>query len=178
MTNYRSNNIILVPGCLLCPIFQVAHNEKDYSWRSELMSFLTESGIAVIQMQCPESSFMGYSNGLQRKAHGIRYYERLSGFKKHCDIIALNIVEQIQAFQNEGYQIKAIIGIENSPTCAVNRIFTYGVGTEHRQGLFVEALSKRLDEQQISIPYVGINRRKKDQQDTISFLKKLIDTNG
>lgn len=177
MTNYRSNDIILVPGCLLCPIFQVARNEKEYPWRSELLSFLTESGIAIIQMQCPEVSFMGYSNGLQRKAHGIRYYERLSGFKEHCDKIALNIVEQIQALQNEGYQIKAVIGIENSPTCAVNRIFTYGIGTEHRQGLLFEALSKRLDEQQITIPYVGINRRKKDQKDLIRYLRELINTN-
>lgn len=178
MTNCNSTDIIFAPACLLCPVFQVEQKEKGHSWRNELLSFLTESGVSIIQMQCPEASFLGYNTGLQRKAHGVRYYEKLSGFSEHCDMIALGIVEQIQALQGNGYQIKAIIGIENSPTCAVNRIFTYGVGTEFRQGVLFEVLNKRLTELQITIPYVGVNRRKKDQTNVTKYLQQLIEADS
>ncbi len=176
MMNCTSKQVVLVPGCLLCPIYQVGYDEKKLGWRSELLDFLHETGVSIIQMPCPEVQFENYDSGLSRKPHGIRYYENLSGFHQHCRKTAHEVAHQVVALKNHGYVIKAILGIENSPTCAVNRIFTYGIGTESRSGLFISELKNYLDEHEMMVAFIGITRHNKNQKKVIAQLKKIIET--
>lgn len=176
MTNYASNKIVLVPGCLLCPVFQVKYDEEKIHWRNEILLSLSNVGVGIIQMPCPEVLFGGIEHGLLRKPHGIRYYEKNPGFKQHCTDLANETAQQIISLANRGFQTKAIIGIENSPTCAVNRIFTYGVGSELRQGLFIGELSRILEENSLEIPFVGITRHKKSQKKEIETLLNLVES--
>lgn len=175
MTNCTSREIILVPGCLLCPVYQVGYDESKLNWRNEILDFLCTLGVSVIQMPCPEVMFENYDMGLSRKPHGIRYYEQLPGFKDHCKALAHGVAMQITALQKNGYVIKAILGVENSPTCAVDKMFTYGIGTEKRSGLFMGELKRCLVENDIPIPFVGITRHKKSQDKEIAHILELID---
>lgn len=175
MMNCTSRKVILVPGCLVCPIYQVGYDESKQNWRREILDFLCMSGVSLVQMPCPEVIFENLDVGLSRKPHGIRYYENLPGFKDHCKVLARGVAMQIEALQKNGYVIKAILGIENSPTCAVNKIFTYGIGTEKRSGLFIAELKNYLLEIGIAIPIIGITRHKKDQKKEVAQILELID---
>lgn len=166
----EKNNVVFVPGCLMCPVFQVKYDSAKLGWRDEILKALVDSGMGIVQMPCPEASFGGYDEGLSRKPHGVRFYEQLPGFSQHCQTLAAQTAEQIVALENHGVHVKAILGIENSPTCAVNRIFTFGVGTEHRSGLFMGALKELLDDKKLNIPLIGITRHKKSQKKEIEFL--------
>lgn len=176
MTNCVSNKIVLVPGCLLCPVYQVKYDEEKIHWRNEILLSLSNAGVGIIQMPCAEVLFGGIENGLSRKPHGIRYYENIPGFKQHCAELANETAQQIISLSNKGFHIKAILGIENSPTCAVNRIFTYGVGSERRQGLYIGELNRILKEKSMEIPFIGITRHKKNQNKEIDMLLKLLES--
>lgn len=175
--NLQNKGVVFVPGCLLCPVFQVKYDSAKLGWREELMKALVNSGVNIVQMQCPEASFNGYSNGMARKPHGVRYYEKLSGFPEHCKVLAKEITGQILSLEEHGTQVKAILGIENSPTCAVNRIFTFGIGTECRAGVFIGELIKQLSYEKKDIPFIGITRHKASQQREIDALMRAIERN-
>ena len=68
------------------------------------------------------------------------------------------VLLQIDAFYNNGYMVDAIIGIEHSPTCAANYMYTCH-GTQKRQGIFIQYISSMIDERGYQIPIIGINRR-------------------
>lgn len=55
-----------------------------------------------------------------------------------------------------GYEVVAILGIEQSPSCCANYIYT-NKGTENRKVLFMEKVCNGI--QEFNIPIVGINRR-------------------
>lgn len=166
----QRNNVVFVPGCLMCPVLHVKYDSSKLAWRDEILKALVDSGMGIVQMPCPEASFGGYAEGLSRRPLGVRYYELLPGFTQHCQTLASQTVEQIVALENHGVHVKAILGIENSPTCAANRIFTFGVGTEHRSGLFMGALKELLDDKKLNIPLIGITRHKKSQKKEIKLL--------
>ena len=172
--NSQNKSVVLVPGCLLCPVFQVKYDSTKLAWREEIMKALVDAGVGIVQMPCPEALFRGYDEGLSRKPHGVRYYEKLPGFQHHCKALAEATLEQILALEKHEIRVKAILGIENSPTCAVNRIFTYGIGTEHRAGLFVEALMSLMPEKGLSVPIIGITKHKKSQEKEIRRLFTLL----
>ena len=102
----------------MCPVFQVKYDCAKLGWRDEILKALVDSGVGIVQMPCPEASFGGYDEGLSRKPHGVRYYEQLPGFSQHCKNLAAQTAEQIVALENHGVHVKAILGIENSPSCA------------------------------------------------------------
>lgn len=157
MTNYPYNDVVFVPGCLLCPRFQATRNE-NLVWRSETLNLLYQSGVNLVQMPCPEASFYSYEGGLQRKPHGIKHYEDLSNFGDYCNKLARSVAEQIEGFKNNGCEVLAVIGIEHSPTCAVNYMYT-NCGNVKRKGLFMQSIDTILQQKNILIPIVGINRR-------------------
>ena len=159
----------------MCPIYQVGYDESKLNWRKEILDYLCMSGISIVQMPCPEVMFETFDVGLARKPHGVRYYEKLPGFKDHCKVLAHGVAKQIEALQRNGCVIEAILGIENSPTCAVNNIFTYGIGTEKRSGLFISELNNYLTESGFAIPIIGITRHKKNQKKEIAQIMELID---
>ena len=63
---------------------------------------------------------------------------------------------QIKNIIKSGYSIIAVLGIEQSPSCCVNYIYT-NKGMEKRMGLFMEKLYTKI--KKYDIPIIGINRK-------------------
>ena len=63
---------------------------------------------------------------------------------------------QIKNVIASGYKVIAVLGIEQSPSCCVNYIYT-NHGNECRKGLFMEKLSNKIED--LNIPIIGINRK-------------------
>lgn len=155
----RSNKFIFIPFCLICQGFQ-ARGIVRYKWHGVIKPIVEElikQDINIVQMPCPESQFRGYEKGLERKPYGIDTYD-VPDFRELCNKLALETIDMIKAIVSKGYEIITILGIENSPSCAINYQYTKK-GMIHRSGIFMEALYKHLEKNGITIPFIGINRR-------------------
>lgn len=175
MMNCYNKNILFVPGCLLCPLYQADASEKNLSWARGLREMLALQEINLIQLPCPEASFGGYDAGLKRKPRGLKYYSELPGFQEHCSDLAGRVVKQICELRLGGKRVIAIVGIEHSPTCAVNYIYT-NKGTIRHKGIFFQEIDMLLLRAGVEVPFVGINRR--FYRKSTAELAKLINAAG
>lgn len=150
----RSKQFVFVPFCLLAQAYQ-AQGIVKYEWKSSIKPFvelLINNDINIIQMPCAEAS---YNNSLIREPRGISKYNT-EGFNEHCVTLAKQVSSQVKELIKNKYQVLAILGIEQSPSCCVNYIYT-NKGMEKRRGLFIDKVYKELEE--YKIPFIGINRK-------------------
>ena len=163
-----NDHVILVPACLLCPTYMAVKDSAKLSWRKVIIDFLIENNYSILSLPCPESTFDHAGAGMHRLPHNIKYYEKLIGFSEHCSSLAKQVVEQIEKLTCYGCKVDIILGLENSPTCAVEKMFIWGEGTVKKPGIFIEKLAAVLYEKGISIPIIGINRQ--SIQKTICYI--------
>ena len=150
----RSKYFVFVPFCLLAQAYQ-AQGIVKYEWKSSIkpiVELLINMDINIIQMPCAEATF---KDSLIRNPKGISKYNT-DEFNKHCDDLALKTANQIKNIEKSGYKVIAIMGIEQSPSCCVNYIYT-NKGMEKRMGLFMQKVHERVKED--GIPFIGINRK-------------------
>lgn len=165
----RSKKFVFVPFCLMAQAYQAQEIVK-YKWKASIkpfMNFLIENDINIIQMPCAESTF---GDNLVRAPKGIKKYDTKE-FNEHCEILATQVANQIRTICDNGYNIIAILGIEQSPSCCVNYIYTNN-GMENRKGLFMKKLYNKIED--LNIPIIGINR--KYVKKSLNELKKIMDT--
>lgn len=154
MMDNRSRYFVFVPFCLLAQAYQ-AKGLVKYEWKSSIKPFvelLLDSDINIIQMPCAESSF---HNQLIREPMGLKKYDT-EEFNIHCEKLAEQVANQIKEIIDSKYKIIAILGIEQSPSCCVNYIYT-NHGNINRKGIFMEKLYSKIKE--YNIPVIGINRK-------------------
>ena len=164
----RSKKFVFIPFCLIAQAYQ-AQGIVKYEWKSSIRPFvdlLLEYNINIIQMPCAESEF---KNSLIREPKGISKYDTRE-FNKHCEELANNVSKQIKDLVSSNYEVVAILGIEQSPSCCVNYIYT-NKGMEKRMGLFMQKLYENIKE--LNIPIIGINRKYINK--SLKELKKVLE---
>lgn len=77
---------------------------------------LLRSGIALIQLPCPEFIVLGGD----RPPMTYEEYQNLPDFRQECQRLLQPMIQQIQAYQAEGYQYLGVIGIHESPNCSIS----------------------------------------------------------
>lgn len=150
----RSKKFIFIPFCLMAQAYQ-AQGIVKYEWKSSIRPFIDlilDYDINIIQMPCAEAEF---NNSLIREPKGISKYDT-EEFNKHCQSLADKVTKQIKDLIEANYEIVAILGIEQSPSCCINYIYT-NKGMENRMGLFMQKLYENTKE--LNIPIIGINRK-------------------
>jgi len=150
----RSKKFIFVPFCLIAQAYQ-AQGIVKYEWKSSIkpiVKLLIDNDINIIQMPCTESSF---NNSLIRPPKGLSKYD-IQEFNIHCQNMADQVILQIKDIIKNGYEVIAILGIEQSPSCTVNYIYT-NKGNLKRKGLFMEKVYEGIKD--LEIPVIGINRK-------------------
>lgn len=169
MKDNRSKKFIFVPFCLMAQAYQ-AQGIVKYEHKAcikPIVELLIDNDINIIQMPCPE---VLSEEGLIRKPKGLSKYDTKK-FNNLCEILANDIYKNIENLIAAGYQVTAIMGIEHSPSCCVNYIYT-NHGMENRKGLFIDKIYKKLNEKNIEIPFIGINR--KYIKNALNEIKKII----
>ena len=164
----RSKKFVFIPFCLIAQAYQ-AQGIVKYEWKSSIRPFvdlLLEYNINIIQMPCAETEF---KNSLIREPKGITKYNTKE-FNEHCKILANKVTNQIKNLIKSNYEIVAILGIEQSPSCCVNYIYT-NKGMEKRMGLFMQKLYENIKE--LNIPIIGINRKYINK--SLKELKKVLE---
>lgn len=149
----RSRLVILVSYCILCQSIRARGTVLRFSAVvSPIVKFLMEKNINIIQMPCPEMTYQGIVRSAAKKD----VYDNAE-FRGICREHALQIRRLLQELRRAGFQIIAILGIENSPTCGVNFVFREGKGRVHESGVFFEELKKSLEEHNIvNVPFIGV----------------------
>ena len=148
---------ILIAPCMLAAGFQAEANHNTTNWRYPFIEVAINNNVDIHVLPCTESLFNGLEIGLSRRKHGIDYYSNLSGYHDFCAIKASETAEMIDAMA-EYYKIIAIIGVEHSPSCAVNYMYSHR-GMLKKSGLFMHSLKEHLLKKNISIPFIGVNRK-------------------
>lgn len=77
---------------------------------------LLRSGIALIQLPCPEFIVLGGD----RPPMSYEEYHNLPDFRQECQRLLQPMIHQIQAYQAEGYHYLGVIGIHESPNCSIS----------------------------------------------------------
>lgn len=170
MQDNRSKHFVFVPFCLLSQAYQ-AQGIVKYEWKSSIkpiVELLLDNDINIVQMPCTESSF---NNSLVRKPMGLSKYNNKE-FNDHCEKLATQVADEIKNIIASDYKVIAILGIEQSPSCCVNYIYT-NHGNENRKGLFIEKLYEKIKD--YHIPIIGINRKYINK--SLNQLKSIIENN-
>ncbi len=148
---------ILIAPCILSPGLQ-AERKPGSHWGYPFLSLMMRYGVDIIPLPCSESTFNGFKTGLHRQPHGIKYYEKLDGYSDHCRDLAVKVAEQIAQMEMGGYRFLCMLGVENSPSCAVDHIYSNS-GTLTRSGIFFQSLQHELKMRNIEISAIGVLRR-------------------
>ena len=168
----RSRKVVFIPFCLICQGVQAQGIVKEYAAVIKpVVQELLKHDVNLIQMPCPESQFGGYEIGLDRVPKGRTSYDTPE-FRQLCEKLGSQVTQMIQALRAKNFEIIAILGVEYSPSCAIN--YQFEGRTVHQKGLFTEVLQKQLEQEGISIPFVGVNRR--GTGPAIEELRQLLNT--
>ena len=139
MIDNRSKNFIFVPFCLMAQAYQ-AQGIVKYEWKSSIkpfMNLLIENDINIIQMPCTEAIF---ENNLIRQPKGISKYDT-EKFNEHCEKISEEVAKQVINIIENGYNVIAILGIEQSPSCCVNYIYKYRNSRSNKYLLIINIIN-------------------------------------
>ncbi|PWJ50498.1 CD3072 family TudS-related putative desulfidase [Faecalicatena contorta] len=175
----REKKMILVAHCLLnvnAKVIGIANEAGG----SSLIGKLVEKGYGIIQLPCIEMAMYG------SQRWGVVYEQcDFLSYRNKCKELLNPIVEQVVDYSNHGYEIRAVIGADYSPTCGVNytskgkwsgelnEVNNYqekidSVEIKEGNGIMIEELSLLLRKHSLDVPFYGI-----EETDMSSYLSIL-----
>jgi predicted secreted protein len=149
----RSRRIVLVIECIL------NQNARDngaatfpvLNW--EVLRLCDAYEVGVVQMPCPEIAFLGFARSRPR-GMSIRAALDTEEGRACCRRISVTIVDRIQEYVRQGYQVLAILGGNpDSPGCAVHLAPQELLSTS---GVLMRELQAELRERNLEVPFRGI----------------------
>lgn len=167
----RSKKIIVVSHCLLSANAKVGPLAEYPGVLRKVMDPFIEDGTGIMQLPCPESSYLG----INRWGMSYEQYDH-PNFRRHCRNILTPSLDQIETFIAAGYDILGVIGADGSPNCGVTKIpsglsggvirdtkdvekqlegFRYIEGT----GVFFSVLKELLQNRGISVRFMAVDEK-------------------
>lgn len=168
----RSRNIVILCHCLLNVNSKVVGLAGSPGCSRKLVSGILDSGAGIIQLPCPEMTYLGPLRwGMTREQYDT------SGYRRHCRELLLPILSQIVDYRRSGYTIERVIGVDGSPSCGVARTCEGYSGGEwcvsgdqqknlrevEGKGIFMEELCGLLREHEIAIPISAVDESAMDE---------------
>ena len=160
----KDKRIILIAQCLVNPYCRVHILGQNFPLSQEIMNYLMERHVGIIQYLCPETSAMG----LMRNPQGRQQYDNIF-FRKHCKELLKVPMLMVKEFMKNKYRLTCFIGLENSPTCGVrwgkhkvNRYQTESPNPIDKpqqnepvlKGIMAEILSDEFLKEKIEVPFL------------------------
>lgn len=177
----RTKEIVIVSHCMLNVNSKVEGTCEFGNAARSLIKYLMDNDYGIIQLPCPEATLYGMKRwGHVREQFDTPYY------RKHCRRMFEPILEQIEDYVESGYEIKALIGINGSPSCgheftcsssAWGGEFTNKENTNekindlkvvNKPGIFMEEMEKMLAEKNIKVSILAI-----DEENEPSTMEKI-----
>lgn len=162
-TDIRSQKVVFIAHCLLNQN-SISDGTAVYpaAFKDMIQMFL-DADVGIVQMPCPELCCLGLDRGNIRGADSPvvventrirREMQKTDTYEKLTYLVDY-VMRQLMEYQKYGFQILGIIGANRSPNCGIETTSECNQETEG-MGLFMEALSRRLAADNLSIPMLGI----------------------
>jgi len=160
----KDKKIILIAQCLVNPYCRVHILGQNFPFSHELVDYLLEKRVGIIQYPCPETTAMG----LMRNPQGRQQYDNIF-FREHCKELLKVPMLMVKEFIKNRYRLVCFIGLENSPTCGIHwgqhKVNKYNtespVPLENPapdeptlKGIMSEILSEELVKDKIAVPFL------------------------
>ena len=146
----RSKRVVLVSHCILnqnTVVYPLARAKGSYK---DILIELMNNDIGIHQLPCPEYRYLG----LKREPMSKEQYDTKE-FRTINKSIAIDTVNIIKEYINNGYEVLGIIGINESPTCSINGV----------KGILMEELLDTLMNEKIELKVIDVPT---DYHDVIS----------
>jgi predicted secreted protein len=158
----RSRRIAVVAHCVLNANSKVCGLVTYPGAVEPMVSELIASGAGIVQLPCPETTFLG----MRRWGMTYEQYDT-PAYRRHCESILQAPVDELAAFSAAGYDIERVIGIDGSPSCGVHATCRGYEGGEVTyvptcskapgRGVFIETLQAMLEARNLTIPFDAID---------------------
>ncbi len=112
----RSEKVVFLSHCLLNQNAKVRGIAKYPGAVVPLVQLFLEHGVGMVQMPCPEMTYLGNMRWGQVKD---QYNNPM--FRRHCRRLAEGIVDQAENYRQCGYHVVGFVMMDGSPVCGLNR---------------------------------------------------------
>jgi predicted secreted protein len=161
----RSRSFVVLAHCHLNVNTKV-HGLACYEGaREEVVLPRIQAGTGVVQLPCPEATFLG----MKRWGMTVEQYDT-PAYRRHCRAILGPVVDTIGALIEDGCTLEGVLGVEGSPSCGVTATCEGFTGGEIEEGappqraeraagagILVQVLREMLDEAGIGgIRFIGV----------------------
>jgi predicted secreted protein len=132
--------------------------------RGDVIRPLIERGVGIVQLPCPEVSFLG----MRRWGMTVEQYNT-PAYRRHCRKILRTTIDTLRALADDGCAIEGVVGVEGSPSCGVETTCGGYAGGELEEageqqavriagrGVFVDELRAMLAEAGLGdVPFTGV----------------------
>lgn len=153
----RSKSLIIVCHCIMNQN-SVVHPLARAKGCFKFVQSLIGEGVGIIQLPCPEFKFLGITRkSMEKEEYDTPEYRSL------CRDLVMTIVQDMLVYLRDGYEIKGIIGINESPTCSIN----------DKRGIFMEELFDELERRKTKLSSVEVPADYEDDRDSTDFFNKI-----
>lgn len=161
MQHIRSKKTFFISECLVNQNIRAygVGNMKGEGPVAELMNFLTNNGVGLSVVSCPEIMY----EGLKRQACGKACYDNVP-YRTICKNLAGEVINRYKLYLDDDYKVGGFICVNGSPSCAIDYCFCDYEGKEKCQqaGIFIEEVQKKLKENNLKLEFLGIRMKELD----------------
>ena len=144
----------------------------------EMLSYLLEPGVGIVQLPCPELLCLGLDRGDPQGAERpvvventrIRRAMAQAEPSRRLAQLVEDTMTQLLEYRRYGFQVVGILGANRSPCCGVDTT-SQDDQEVPGMGVFLEALSHRLEEVGWQIPMVGF----RGTDDAVETVQRLLE---
>ena len=144
----------------------------------EMVSYLLEHGVDIVQLPCPELLCLGLDRGDPQGAERpvvventrIRRAMAQAEPSRRLARLVADTMAQLLEYRRYGFQVVGILGANRSPCCGVDTT-SQDDQEVPGMGVFLEALSRRLEEVGWKIPMVGF----RGTDDAVETVQRLLE---
>ena len=116
----RKGQIVLVAHCVLNQNSVIKGWARARGAFLDVVQLLLKEGIGILQLPCPEKTF----GGLGRPPKTSEEYDT-SDYRLHSRELLKGLMEELLDYQANGVELIGVIGIEDSPSCCVEKGIFY-----------------------------------------------------
>ena len=144
----------------------------------EMVFYLLEHGVGIVQLSCPELLCLGLDRGDPQGAERpvvventrIRRAMAQAEPSRRLAQLVEDTMTQLLEYRRYGFQVVGILGANRSPCCGVDTT-SQDDQEVPGMGVFLEALSRRLEEVGWKIPMVGF----RGTDDAVETVQRLLE---
>lgn len=155
----RSMKVVFVVHCILNSNAIAVGPKTPAIWPAmvnEVLSFLMEKKVSIVQLPCPEQPIFGFIRKSQTKTD----MDTLE-YRKHCRIIAKNVTNLAEGYVRSGFKVLCLIGKRGSPSCGVKKVWIKKDGMDvevEGKGILIEELLYEFKKRELDIPFIDFER--------------------